>query len=177
MQSSRSWALCKSLAGAQGGLWYQKCYDPECRQYRSQIMPLPPAIMQRLKAEAAAAATAAQNTSAAELQQQAAASRGLEAAGAIAQDGAISQQANLPAAAGDGNFPHHGQAYQHPQSEESSCRGHPQEESGRRTGIMSVDDMIYASGTGVFDEASADDSFNNELLQLLVRCEKDGYSM
>ena len=156
-------------------MWYQKCYDPECRRYRSQIMPLPRAIMQRLQAEAEA--SAAQETPAAELQQQAAASSRLEAASAIAQDCATAQQANLPAAAGDGNLPHHGQAYQHPQSEESSCRGHPQEDFGRRTGIVSVNDMIYASGTGVFDEASADDGFNNELLQLLVRCEKDGYSM
>jgi len=32
-------------------MWYQKCYDPECRGYRSDIMPLPPEIMARLRLE------------------------------------------------------------------------------------------------------------------------------
>jgi hypothetical protein len=39
----------------QAGLWMQKCYDPECRGYRSPTTPLPPA----LAAAAAAAAAAA----------------------------------------------------------------------------------------------------------------------
>lgn len=32
-------------------MWYQKCYDPECRGYRSDIMPLPQEIMARLRLE------------------------------------------------------------------------------------------------------------------------------
>jgi len=26
----------------QAGVWFQRCYDPECRNFRSVIMPLPP---------------------------------------------------------------------------------------------------------------------------------------
>ena len=32
------------LTGAlimQGGIWLQKCYDPDCKGYRSEAMPLP----------------------------------------------------------------------------------------------------------------------------------------
>ena len=32
-------------------MWYQKCYDPECRDYRSDMMPLPHEIVARLQAE------------------------------------------------------------------------------------------------------------------------------
>ncbi len=35
----------------QEGVWYQKCYDPECRDYRSEMMPLPHDIVARLQAE------------------------------------------------------------------------------------------------------------------------------
>jgi hypothetical protein len=30
------------------GSWYQKCYDPECRRYRSPLTPLPPHILAAL---------------------------------------------------------------------------------------------------------------------------------
>lgn len=29
----------------QGGVWYQRCYDPDCRDYRSETMPLPLALI------------------------------------------------------------------------------------------------------------------------------------
>lgn len=25
----------------QGGVWYQRCYDHDCRDYRSEAMPMP----------------------------------------------------------------------------------------------------------------------------------------
>lgn len=34
----------------QEGAWYQKCYDPDCRGYRSNVMPLPKEIVARLYA-------------------------------------------------------------------------------------------------------------------------------
>jgi hypothetical protein len=40
----------------QAGLWMQKCYDPECRDYRSPTTPLPPALALAAAAAAAAAA-------------------------------------------------------------------------------------------------------------------------
>lgn len=27
------------------GLWWQKCFDPDCRAYRSETMPLPPGLV------------------------------------------------------------------------------------------------------------------------------------
>ena len=33
-----------------GGTWHQKCYDPDCRAYRSPIMPLPAPILAGLHA-------------------------------------------------------------------------------------------------------------------------------
>lgn len=30
-------------------LWYQKCYDPDCRHFRSEAMPLPPDVLQTLQ--------------------------------------------------------------------------------------------------------------------------------
>jgi hypothetical protein len=30
------------VVDVQHGAWYQKCYDPDCRQYRSPAAPLPP---------------------------------------------------------------------------------------------------------------------------------------
>ncbi len=39
----------------QEGAWYQKCYDPECRGYRSDMMPLPKEIVARLQSEHQAA--------------------------------------------------------------------------------------------------------------------------
>ncbi|KAK9830391.1 hypothetical protein WJX72_011482 [[Myrmecia] bisecta] len=35
------------IADLKGGIWYQKCYDPECRNYRSEAMPLPPHLLAR----------------------------------------------------------------------------------------------------------------------------------
>ena len=29
----------------QGGIWLQKCYDPDCKGYRSEAMPLPPQLL------------------------------------------------------------------------------------------------------------------------------------
>lgn len=34
-----------------GGVYYQKCYDPECRNYRSNLMPLPTAVWQKYRQE------------------------------------------------------------------------------------------------------------------------------
>ncbi|CAL8468734.1 g8274 [Coccomyxa elongata] len=39
------------VVSLQEGVWYQKCYDPECRDYRSEMMPLPHEIVARLQAE------------------------------------------------------------------------------------------------------------------------------
>uniref|UniRef100_A0A383WFI1 DNA-directed primase/polymerase protein n=1 Tax=Tetradesmus obliquus TaxID=3088 RepID=A0A383WFI1_TETOB len=36
------------------GVFYQKCYDPECRSYRSACMPLPAAVWERYRQHAAA---------------------------------------------------------------------------------------------------------------------------
>jgi hypothetical protein len=30
------------LVDLRGGTWHQRCYDPDCRHYRSPLMPLPP---------------------------------------------------------------------------------------------------------------------------------------
>ncbi len=38
----------------QAGVWYQKCYDPECRAYRSDAMPLPPRLVAQLPTKAGA---------------------------------------------------------------------------------------------------------------------------
>lgn len=35
----------KILHEAQGGVWHQRCYDPDCRSYRSELMPLPPHVV------------------------------------------------------------------------------------------------------------------------------------
>ena len=34
-------AYVDAVLRMQAGVWYQKCYDPECRAYRSEAMPLP----------------------------------------------------------------------------------------------------------------------------------------
>lgn len=36
----------------QAGVWYQKCYDPECRAYRSEAMPLPLQLAAQLPSKA-----------------------------------------------------------------------------------------------------------------------------
>lgn len=36
-----------------GGVYYQKCYDPECRNYRSNYMPLPTALWQQYRQQPA----------------------------------------------------------------------------------------------------------------------------
>ncbi|GBF87730.1 hypothetical protein Rsub_00441 [Raphidocelis subcapitata] len=42
-----------------GGTWHQRCYDPECRAYRSECMPLPLPVWERHRDNAAAAAASA----------------------------------------------------------------------------------------------------------------------
>jgi hypothetical protein len=42
-----------------GGTWHQRCYDPECRGYRSECMPLPLDTWARHRGAAAAAAALA----------------------------------------------------------------------------------------------------------------------
>ncbi|KAG1679310.1 hypothetical protein FOA52_009340 [Chlamydomonas sp. UWO 241] len=34
------------VVDAAAGVWYQKCYDPQCRSYRSEVMPLPSDVWQ-----------------------------------------------------------------------------------------------------------------------------------
>lgn len=38
------------------GVWYQKCFDPECRGFRSEFMPLPPAVWEHCWAQEGEAA-------------------------------------------------------------------------------------------------------------------------
>ena len=141
-------------------MWYQKCYDPECRHYRSQIMPLPPAIMQRLQAEAAS-----RGPSTADRQEHTPQPSAHEGYGAMARD------PNLPCAAEDGWSSEH--ARQHP-----NRRHHIEQKENRMgTGAVPVDDLINASGTGVFDGALADDEFDRELLQLSRTCQKDSFAV
>ena len=47
----------------QAGVWYQKCYDPECRAYRSEAMPLPLQLAARLSPKADAASPQLQESS------------------------------------------------------------------------------------------------------------------
>lgn len=42
------WVLLPAVDLA-GGVYYQKCYDPDCRNYRSNCMPLPTAVWQKYK--------------------------------------------------------------------------------------------------------------------------------
>jgi hypothetical protein len=42
------------------GTWHQKCYDPDCRVWRSPIMPLPAEIVARLHAARSAERCAAE---------------------------------------------------------------------------------------------------------------------
>jgi len=141
-------------------VWYQKCYDPECRHYRSQIMPLPPAIMQRLQAEAAS-----RGPSTSEQQGHTPQPSAHEGYSAMAWD------PNLPCAAEDGVSSKH--ARQHPH------RRHHIEQMEKRmgTGAVPVDDLIVGFGTGVFDRDSADDEFDKELLQLSRTCQKDRFAV
>ena len=48
----------KLLMLVQAGVWYQKCYDPECRLYRSEAMPLPPQLAAHLSSRRTADAQA-----------------------------------------------------------------------------------------------------------------------
>lgn len=32
----------------QAGVWYQKCYDPCCRSYKSELMPIPPEVVRQV---------------------------------------------------------------------------------------------------------------------------------
>ena len=48
-------AVLQDVSAMQAGVWYQKCYDPECRTYRSEAMPLPPQLAEPLPKKAAAA--------------------------------------------------------------------------------------------------------------------------
>lgn len=45
-----------SCVGNNGGVFCQKCYDPDCRGYRSPWSPLPPEVWQQQRLLAAAAA-------------------------------------------------------------------------------------------------------------------------
>ncbi len=141
----------------QGGAWYQKCYDPECRQYRSQIMPLPPAIMQRLQADAASAAL--RHTAESQVQPSQPSAYG-------PPDG-MAQGPLLPIAAHEGeacteSLDNGGMAYEHQQGNLNSI--------GVKARTM--DDIISAHGTGVFIDNAADDVFDKELLRLFERCDR-----
>ena len=45
-------------AGMQAGVWFQKCYDIDCRGFRSEAMPLPPAVLREAATVRAAASPA-----------------------------------------------------------------------------------------------------------------------
>ena len=147
----------------QGGVWYQKCYDPECRQYRSQIMPLPPAILQRLQADAASAAlwsAATQQVQTAQPSPQGqfdGMAQGALPPSAIQEGDACTESLNP-----GGMGPLSDVAYEH-QKENMNCFG---------VKLRTVDDIISAHGTGVFSDNAADDVFDKELLQLFERCDR-----
>ena len=147
---------------AQGGVWYQKCYDPECRQYRSEIMPLPPAIMQRLQADAASAA----------LQSTAEPQRHMTQPSAQKDLNAMGQGTLLPSAPCMGDASSLTHAHMQPQL----CGRHHEPRKENRYSIVegpqTLEDIVCASGTGVFGNSSADDVFDKELLQLFERCER-----
>ena len=155
----------KTGMALQGGGWYQKCYDPECRHYRSEIMPLPPGIMQRLQADSASAAL------------QSTVRPPVHVAQPCAQgtSDAVAQEALRPSAAyvreaytgasdpGNMHLQLSGGVNDHHKADMHSVGG----------GRQALDDIICASGTGVFGDKSADsyNLFDKELLQLLERCD------
>ena len=145
----------------QGGVWYQKCYDPECRSYRSEIMPLPPAIMQRLHTEGAAQA---HNSGHPELQaqQQAVSDEGLH----IKQPLTAIQQSDVLEVC-NRSSPQH-EAFWPQIGHRDGCEKENRDQTGEQRSRRDV----YDFGTGVlgdFSEADqADGGFDRELLNLLT---------
>ena len=143
-------------------MWYQKCYDPECRSYRSEIMPLPPAIMQRLNTEGAAPAL---NSGRPELQtqQQAVSDQGLPMEQPLT---AMQQLKNSKGC--DRSIPQH----------EADCWqgiGHGSNcdiQNGVQAGEQQTRRDVYDFGTGVLGDCSEADQaevcFDRELLNLLT---------
>ena len=148
----------------QGGVWYQKCYDPECRSYRSEIMPLPPAIMQRLHTEGAAQA---HNSGHPELQaqQQAVSDEGLY----IKQPLTAIQQSDVLEVC-NRSSPQH-EAFWPRIGHRDGCEKENRDQTGEKRSRRDV----YDFGTGVlgdFSEADqADGGFDRELLNLLTPSE------
>ena len=148
----------------QGGVWYQKCYDPECRQYRSQIMPLPPAIMQRLQADTTSAAL--QSTTGAQVHT-------AQPSAQMPSDG-MAQELLLPSAPqkrdactepsdpGDMGLQLADRSYENQKENMNSIGGN----------ARTMDDIISAQCTGVFSDNTADDVFDKELLRLFERCDR-----
>ena len=50
--------MCVLPLRLQAGVWFQKCYDVDCRGFRSEAMPLPPAVLLEAASMHAAASSA-----------------------------------------------------------------------------------------------------------------------
>ena len=146
----------------QAGVWYQKCYDPECRQYRSEIMPLPPAIMQRLKADAASAAL----QSIVEPQQHMAHPTAQKDLNAMAQRPLLPRVSCVR----DASPLEHADVQ--PQLFGRHCEHQKENRNSIAEGRQTMEDIISASGTGVFGDSSAYDVFDKELLHFFQRFEQ-----
>ena len=148
----------------QGGVWYQKCYDPECRSYRSEVMPLPPAIMQRLHTEGAAQALDSGHPEP-QAQQQAVSDEGLH----VKQPLTAIQQSDILEDC-NRSSPQH-EAFWQRIGHRNGC----EKENRVQTGEQRTRRDVYDFGTGVFGDCSepdqADGGFDRELLNLLTPSE------
>ena len=137
--------------------------DPECRSYRSEIMPLPPAIVQRLHTEGAAQALDSGHPEL-QAQQQGVSDEGFH----MDQPLTAIQQSDVLEDCSRSS----------PQHEALWRIGHRddyEKENRLQTGGQRTRRDVYDFGTGVFGDCSeadhADGGFDRELLNLLTPSE------
>ena len=120
-------------------------------------MPQPPAITQRLQADAVRAALQSTTDPPTHASQPSI----CEHSEAAAQGGTV------PSASHEGGA----RSSEHEDMQAQLSAGHQKHRKSAREGGQTLDVMINASGTGVFSDNSADDDFDRELLELFGQAE------
>ena len=120
-------------------------------------MPLPPAIMQRLQADAVQAALQSTTDSRVHTPQPSL----YQCSEAAAQEGLV------PSASHEGDA----RALEHEGMQAQLSAGQQKHRGSPSERAQTLHVMINASGTGIFSDSSADDVFDRELLELFRQAE------